>query len=43
MTCPCGHYDYVDSTVETLATSMACMYDSQDSYPHYYIIVCFDL
>ena len=43
MTCPCGHYDYVDSTVETLATSMACMYDSQDSYPHYYVIVCFDL
>jgi hypothetical protein len=28
MTCPCGHYDYVDSTVETLPDVMACMYDS---------------
>ena len=28
MTCPCGHYDYVDSTVETLADAMACVYDS---------------
>ena len=26
MTCPCGDYDYVDSTVETLADAMACKY-----------------
>ncbi|CAF4282947.1 unnamed protein product, partial [Rotaria sordida] len=23
MTCPCGHYDYVDSTAKTLADAMA--------------------
>ena len=26
MTCPCGHYDYVDSTAETLAPAMTCKY-----------------
>ncbi|CAF5107266.1 unnamed protein product, partial [Rotaria sp. Silwood1] len=24
MTCPCGHYDYVDSTAKTLADAMVC-------------------
>ena len=24
MTCPCGHYDYVDSTEQTLAHAMSC-------------------
>ncbi|CAF3756457.1 unnamed protein product [Rotaria magnacalcarata] len=24
MTCPCGHYDYVDSTAETLTDALAC-------------------
>ncbi|CAF4326665.1 unnamed protein product, partial [Rotaria magnacalcarata] len=23
MTCPCGHYDYVDSTAETLTDALA--------------------
>ena len=26
MTCPCGHYDYVDSTAKTLSNDMICMY-----------------
>ncbi|CAF4636540.1 unnamed protein product, partial [Rotaria magnacalcarata] len=26
MTCPCGHYDYVDSTAKTLSNAMICMY-----------------
>jgi plasmid maintenance system killer protein len=26
MTCPCGHYDYLDSTAETLADAMTCKY-----------------
>ena len=35
MTCPCGHYDYVDSTAETLADAMACMYDSHHHHEHF--------
>ncbi len=27
MTCPCGEYDYVDSTADTLADAMTCNYD----------------
>ena len=26
MTCPCGQYDYVDSTAETLTQALACQY-----------------
>ena len=33
MTCPCGQYDYVDSTSKTLANAMHCMYNSY--YDHH--------
>ncbi|CAF1029938.1 unnamed protein product [Adineta ricciae] len=26
MTCPCGHYDYIESTKETLSEALACTY-----------------
>ena len=39
MTCPCGHYDYVDSTAETLAHAMTCKYHLHHLKPYSYIYV----
>ena len=39
MTCPCGHYDYVDSAAETLAQALTCKYHLHHLKPYSYIYI----
>ncbi|CAF1366575.1 unnamed protein product [Rotaria sordida] len=39
MTCPCGQYDYIDSTAETLADAMASLRLFLDYNPNYWCFI----